>query len=100
MEIAHIYLPMLISAIFIGLFVYALLQTGKAIYHFHKATENITDKHAPIKTGLIFFTPSSFNPEGQVHLIKSKQHLRKLLYSIAPVIIFIIVTNIIRAGTN
>jgi hypothetical protein len=100
MEFAHIFLPIALMVFFIGLFAYALFQTGKAIYHFHKAIENITDKYAPLKTGLIFFTPSSFNQEGQMHLIKTKQHLRKLLYSVAPVIIFIVVTELIRECAN
>jgi len=100
MEFAHIYLPIALMVFFIGLFTYALFQTGNAIYHFHKAIENITDKSAPLKTGLMFFTPSSFNPEGQIHLIKAKQHLRKLLYSVAAVIIFIVVANLIMQSAN
>lgn len=100
MEFAHIYLPIAITAIFIGLFIYSIIQIVKVVYHFHKAEENTSDLSASSKTGLALFAPSRFNETGQVHLIKVKQHLRRLIYTVSPVIIFMIVAGFIKLGAN
>ena len=100
MEFAHLYLPIAITAIFIGLFIYALIQIVKVVYYFQKATDNTVDINASQKTGLTFFTPSRFNAIGQAHLIKVKQHFRRLIFTVAPVILFIIVVNLIKLSAN
>jgi len=100
MELAHLYLPIAITAIFTGLFIYALIQIVKVGYYFQKATNNTAEINASQKTGLTFFAPSRFNAIGQAHIIKVKQHFRRLVYTVAPVILFIIVVYFIKLSAN
>ena len=86
----HSIFLLLFLVVFVGLFIYAFIQLGKVLFHFNKAINNIADSNAPLNSGLLF-SPSSYTPEGQAHLLKIKQHMRRFFYALLPVIVFIVI---------
>ena len=100
MEFAHITFPIMLMIVIISLFSYVLFQLAKITYHLHKAINNITDRYTTVKGGIFLFSPSSFNPEGQIHLIKAKKHFRNLLLSMTPVFVFMVVVVLIKVYAN
>ena len=95
MEILATALAAIIALIPIGLFVYCLWQFGLFIYHWSKVIENVSNKYAAIMGPFLFMDKNNFSEEGQLHLEKMKQPMKRGSIAIIPVLLFMLAVSFI-----